>query len=142
MKKVCSLFLAVLFIASLTGCGSSSKNEITCTTEKDGVKVVATVRTDKDDKVTGVKMSTEMAASSKEELDTTYELMKMAEDEMNKNDGVKYSISKKDLKLIMTVDLDFNKASDEVKSELSMDDIDTTGAEFKKNAEAEGATCK
>ncbi len=142
MKKICSLFIAVLFIVSLTGCGSSSKNEITCTTEQDGTKVIATVRTDKDDKVTGVKMSTEMTASSKEELDTTYELMKLAEDEMNKNDGVKYSISKKDLKLIMTVDLDFNKASDEVKSELGMDDIDTTGAEFKKNAEAEGATCK
>lgn len=142
MKKVYGLVFAVLFLISITGCGSSAKNEITCTTKDEDAKIVATVKTDKNDKIVSVKMSTEMAASSKDELNATYELMKAGSEEMNKNEGVKYSISKKDLTLIMTVELDLNKATDEIKSTLGMDDIDTTGAEFRKNAEADGATCK
>lgn len=142
MKKVCSLFFAVLFLITITGCGSSSKNEITCTQKDEESNITVTARTDKDDKVTSVKMSVEMEASSKEELDATYELMKASADEMSKTDGVKYDVSKKDLKLIITTDVDLNKVSDEVKSELDLEDFNTTGAEFRKSAEEDGATCK
>lgn len=142
MKKVCSLFFAVLFLVTITGCGSSSKNEITCTQKDEESNITVTARTDKDDKVTSVKMSVEMEASSKEELDATYELMKASADEMSKADGVKYDVSKKDLKLIITTDVDLNKVSDEVKSELDLEDFNTTGAEFRKSAEEDGATCK
>lgn len=142
MKKVCSLFLVVLSLVIITGCGSSAKNEITCTQKEDDDKVSVTVRTDKDDKITSVKMSVEMKAPSKSELDSTYEIMKASSKEMNKVDGVKYNVSKKDLNLIIDTEVDFKKVSDEVKSELNIENFETTGAEFKKNAEADGATCK
>lgn len=142
MKKVCSLFLAVLSLVIITGCGSSAKNEITCTQKEDDDKVSVTVRTDKDDKIVSVKMSVEMKAPSKSELDSTYEIMKASSKEKNKVDGVKYNVSKKDLNLIIDTEVDFNKVSDEIKSELNIENFETTGAEFKKNAEADGAICK
>lgn len=142
MKKVYGLFLAILSLTVITGCGSK-KNEITCTSTQDDQKVVATVKTDKDDKITNVKMSTSMKASSKEELDSTYKLLNSSLDEMNKNEGAKVSLSKKDLTLTMTVQVDLTKISDDVKSSLGLgDEFNTTGAEFKKTATSNGATCK
>lgn len=142
MKKVCGLFLAILCLTVVTGCGSS-KNEITCTTKQDGQKVVVTVKTDKDDKITSLKMSNSMEAPSKEELDSTYKLLNATLDEINKNEGTKVSLSKKGLTLTMTAQVDLTKISDDVRSSLGIgDEFNTTGAEFKKSATSNGATCK
>lgn len=142
MKKVCGLFLAVIFLTSLTGCGKS-KNEITCTQKEDDMTVVATVQTDKDDKITNIKMSTSIKAPSKEELDSVYDSLNSSLDEMNKTEGAKVSISKKDLTFTMTVQADLTKLSSDAKDTLGIgDEFDTTGTEFKKNAIENGATCK
>ena len=69
-------------------------------------------------------------------------MMKTSADKMNKTDGVKYDVSKKNLNLIVVVEVDLNKVSDEIKSELNLDEFNTTGTEFRKSAEADGATCK
>lgn len=142
MKKVCGLLFAVLFLVTITGCGSSSKSEITCSQKEDDSNYSVTVKTDKNDKITFVKTSIEMPSETEEELNAMYEMMKASADEMSKNEGVKYDVSKKDLNLVMTIEVDLNKASDEIKKELSFDEFNTTGAEFKKSAEADGATCK
>ena len=142
MKKVCSLFFAVLFLVTITGCGSSSKSEITCSQKEDDSNYSVTVKTDKNDKITFVKTSIEMPSETEEELNTIYEMMKTSADKMNKTDGVKYDVSKKNLNLIVVVEVDLNKVSDEIKSELNLDEFNTTGTEFRKSAEADGATCK
>ena len=142
MKKLCSLFLAIVCLTVVTGCGSS-KNEITCTMTEDGQKVVATVRTDKDDKITNVKMSTSMEAPSKEELELAYGLLNVSVGAMNSANGVKASVSKKNLTLTMTIQVDLTKISDEDLDKLDFDFSNTaTGTEFKKNAIESGATCK
>lgn len=142
MKKVCSLLFAVLFLVTITGCGSSSKGEITCSQKEDDSNYSVTVKTDENDKITFVKTSIEMPSETEEELNAIYEMMKTSADEMSKNDGVKYEVLKKDLNLVITIEVDLNKASDEIKSELELDEFNTTGTEFRKSAETDGATCK
>lgn len=142
MKKVLGFLMVSLMAVCLTGCGNSSKNTITCTQTEDDEKTVVTATTDKNDKVVKVKMTTEVKAPSKEELESGYQIYKASAGLMSSAEGVKVDVAKKDLTLVLTVDIDLNKASKEVLSSFNLDEIDTTGTEFRKNAEEDGATCK
>ena len=88
-------------------------------------------------------MDTSITAPSKEELDSTYEILNSSVDEMNKIKGAKVNVSKKNLTLTMTIQADLKAISDEDLESLGIsEDFNVTGTEFKKNAEENGATCK
>lgn len=142
MKKMLGFVMVALMTVCLTGCGGSSKNVITCTQTEDDQKITIAATTDKDDKIVKIKMTMDMAASTKEELESSYQIMKLGSEQLNKTDGVKVDVDKKNLNLIMTVDVDLKKAPKDVLKSFNMDEIDSTGAEFKKSAEKNGATCK
>lgn len=142
MKKVMSLFVAVLTLILVTGCGSSKT--LTCTQTEDGqeIKVVAT--TNNDDKITKVKMEMTMTAETKEELDAGVAILELSKAAFNEKEGIKMDVKKSGLKATMTVEFDLTKVSKETLEELGFDEFsaDLTGAEFKKNSEENGATCK
>ena len=143
MKKLFGFMMVAIISICLTGCVHFN-NTITCTQIEDDEKMVVTVTTDKNDKIIGVKMTAEMTAPSKEELDEGYSYLKDEIDSMNKYAGVRGSIKKKGLTVSMTINLDLNKVSDETLEILDFDkeDLNVTGTEFRKIAEEDGATCK
>lgn len=143
MKKVMSLFVAVLALILVTGCGNNGKT-ITCSQDVMGQEMTIAATTDKDDKVTKVKMEMSMKANSEEEAKAAVASLELGKAAYEGKEGIKVNVSRKGVKAIMTIEADLTKASKEDLEELDMaiEDADLTGANFKKNAEDEGATCK
>lgn len=144
MKKIMSLFVAVLALILVTGCGSS-KNTVTCTQDEDGMTVTVKATTDNNDKIKKVNMS--MTAEAENEADAkagaaSYETLKAA---YEGQDGMKIDVKRDGLKVTISFDIDLSKVSADALEKFNMSDMvgkDLTGAAFKKNAQDSGATCK
>ena len=149
MKGLKLLTIVVVGLLCLTGCGEKT---LTCTnTEEDnGVKMVQEAQmTFKDDQVTKVRMSIEATATDddiKEYWGSFISAMESQYEEVDE-EGVKLTLTndEKNYKFNMTVEVDVTKASEDALVEYDLEELaDTTATleEVKKEAEADGFTCK
>lgn len=149
MKGLKLLTIVVVGLLCLTGCGEKT---LTCTnTEEDsGVKMVQEAQmTFKDDQVTKVRMSIEATATDddiKEYWGSFISAMESQYEEVDE-EGVKLTLTndEKNYKFNMTVEVDVTKASEDALVEYDLEQLaDTTATleEVKKEAEADGFTCK
>lgn len=137
MKK---LFILVLVAFSLTACGSNA-NKVVCT-DTDGA--VITLASDKEDKVTSMKIE-EKTEVSKEEYDNSAESMKLFMDELSKVEGLSMSASHKGDTATMVLEFDFTKMSAEDVSDLGYDTVFGPNFDSKtaiQSFESDGFNCK
>lgn len=142
------LAVSVLFI---TGCGNSERT-LTCTNseEDSGIKMSQEVTmTFKDDTITYVKMSIDNEATDDTIIDNWDTFASILESQFaeSNEDGVKLSTNNDTNKHIFNVSLeiDLEKASDDALEEYGLDGITDASATYedtKKDAEADGFTCK
>lgn len=141
------LAVSVLFI---TGCGGEKTLTCTNSEEDSGIKMNQEVTmTFKDDKITYVKMSIDNEATDDTIIDNWDMFASMLDSQFEETDkdGVKLSTDNNADKHIYNVSLeiDVEKASDDALSEYGLDgiaDANATYEDTKKDAEADGFTCK
>ncbi len=141
------LAVSILFI---TGCGGEKTLTCTNSEEDSGIKMNQEVTmTFKDDKVTYVKMSIDNEATDDTIIDNWDMFASMLDSQFEETDkdGVKLSTDNNADKHIYNVSLeiDVEKASDDALSEYGLDgiaDANATYEDTKKDAEADGFTCK
>ena len=149
MKGLKLLTIVVVGLLCLTGCGEKT---LICTNaeEDSGVKMVQEAQmTFKDDQVTKVRMSIEATATDddiKEYWGSFISAMESQYEEVDE-EGVKLTLTndEKNYKFNMTVEVDVTKASEDALVEYDLEELaDTTATleEVKKEAEADGFTCK
>lgn len=149
MKELKLLIIVVVGLLCLTGCGEKT---LICTNaeEDSGVKMVQEAQmTFKDDQVTKVRMSIEATATDddiKEYWGSFISAMESQYEEVDE-EGVKLTLTndEKNYKFNMTVEVDVTKASEDALVEYDLEELaDTTATleEVKKEAEADGFTCK
>ncbi len=153
MKKIRIVFLCLLFIVLITGCGAKEKEQklVCTTTEKDdGVNIEETISmTYKNDKLKHMTMevSTTITDSS---VKKAWEEFKKNMDENNKEfskDGVslKIKVNDQNYEYSTILDVDVENASEEALKEQGLDDLknDTsTLKDSKEAAEKDGAVCE
>ena len=142
------LAVSVLLI---TGCGNSEKT-LTCTNseEDSGLKMSQEITmTFKDDKINYLKMSIDNEATDDTIIDNWDMFASMMESqfEASDEDGVKLSTDNDSTNHIYNVSLeiDLEKASEDALKEYNLDGITDANATYedtKKEAEADGFTCK
>ena len=141
------LAVSILFI---TGCGGEKTLTCTNSEEDSGIKMNQEVTmTFKDDKVSYVKMSIDNEATDDTIIDNWDMFASMLDSQFEETDkdGVKLSTDNNADKHIYNVSLeiDVEKASDDALSEYGLDgiaDANATYEDTKKDAEADGFTCK
>lgn len=141
------LVVSILFI---TGCGGEKTLTCTNSEEDSGIKMNQEVTmTFKDDKVSYVKMSIDNEATDDTIIDNWDMFASMLDSQFEETDkdGVKLSTDNNADKHIYNVSLeiDVEKASDDALSEYGLDgiaDANATYEDTKKDAEADGFTCK
>ena len=141
------LVVSILFI---TGCGGEKTLTCTNSEEDSGIKMNQEVTmTFKDDKVSYVKMSIDNEATDDTIIDNWDMFASMLDSQFEETDkdGVKLSTDNNADKHIYNVSLeiDVEKASDDALSEYGLDgiaDANATYEDTKKEAEADGFTCK
>lgn len=141
------LAVSILFI---TGCGGEKTLTCTNSEEDSGIKMNQKVTmTFKDDKVSYVKMSIDNEATDDTIIDNWDMFASMLDSQFEETDkdGVKLSTDNNADKHIYNVSLeiDVEKASDDALSEYGLDgiaDANATYEDTKKDAEADGFTCK
>ena len=141
------LAVSVLF---MTGCGGEKTLTCTNSEESSGIKMNQEVTmTFKDDKVTYVKMSIDNEATDDTIIDNWDMFVSMLDSqfEETEKDGVRLKTNNNADKHIYNVSLEINveKASDDALSEYGLDGIADEKATYedtKKEAEADGFTCK
>ena len=147
VKLFAILAVSVLF---MTGCGGEKTLTCTNSEEDSGIKMNQEVTmTFKDDKVTYVKMSIDNEATDDTIIDNWDMFASMLDSQFEETDkdGVKLSTDNNADKHIYNVSLeiDVEKASDDALSEYGLDgiaDANATYEDTKKDAEADGFTCK
>ncbi len=154
MKKISMIFLSLLVIVLITGCGKSDGKEqkLVCTTvqNEDGMDFEQVISmTYKNDKLKylEIEVNTKITDSTIKE---NWEAFKKSMDEENKEfnkDGVSLKTEKNDknyeYKVILNVDVE--NASEEALNEQGFSDLkdDTSTLEdSKKEAEKDGAVCE
>lgn len=141
------LAVSILFI---TGCGGEKTLTCTNSEEDSGIKMNQEITmTFKDDKVSYVKMSIDNEATDDTIIDNWDMFVSMLDTQFEETDkdGVKLSTDNNVDKHIYNVSLeiDVEKASDDALSEYGLDgiaDANATYEDTKKDAEADGFTCK
>ena len=141
------LVVSVLF---MTGCGGEKTLTCTNSEEDSGIKMNQEVTmTFKDDKVTYVKMSIDNEATDDTIIDNWDMFASMLDSQFEETDkdGVSLKTNNNKDKHIYNVSLeiDVEKASDDALSEYGLDgiaDANATYEDTKKDAEADGFTCK
>ena len=141
------LAVSILFI---TGCGGEKTLTCTNSEEDSGIKMNQEVTmTFKDDKVTYVKMSIDNEATDDTIIDNWDMFASMLDSQFEETDkdGVSLKTNNNKDKHIYNVSLeiDVEKASDDALSEYGLDgiaDANATYEDTKKDAEADGFTCK
>ena len=141
------LVVSILFI---TGCGGEKTLTCTNSEEDSGIKMNQEVTmTFKDDKVSYVKMSIDNEATDDTIIDNWDMFASMLDSQFEETDkdGVKLSTDNNTDKHIYNVSLeiDVEKASDDALAEYGLDgiaDANATYEDTKKDAEADGFTCK
>lgn len=151
MVRVVKLFgILAVSILFITGCGGEKTLTCTNSEESSGIKMNQEVTmTFKDDKVSYVKMSIDNEATDDTIIDNwdIFASMLDSQFEETDKDGVKLSTDNNTDKHIYNVSLeiDVEKASDDALSEYGLDgiaDANATYEDTKKDAEADGFTCK
>ena len=141
------LAVSILFI---TGCGGEKTLTCTNSEEDSGIKMKQEITmTFKDDKVSYVKMSIDNEATDDTIIDNWDMFASMLDSQFEETDkdGVKLKTNNNADKHIYNVSLEINveKASDDALSEYGLDgiaDANATYEDTKKDAEADGFTCK
>ena len=141
------LVVSILFI---TGCGGEKTLTCTNSEEDSGIKMNQEITmTFKDDKVTYVKMSIDNEATDDTIIDNWDMFASMLDSQFEETDkdGVSLKTNNNKDKHIYNVSLeiDLTKASDDALSEYGLDgiaDANATYEDTKKDAEADGFTCK
>ena len=141
------LAVSMLFI---TGCGGEKTLTCTNSEEDSGIKMNQEVTmTFKDDKVSYVKMSIDNEATDDTIIDNWDMFASMLDSQFEETDkdGVSLKTNNNKDKHIYNVSLEINveKASDDALSEYGLDgiaDANATYEDTKKDAEADGFTCK
>ena len=147
VKLFAILAVSVLF---MTGCGGEKTLTCTNSEESSGIKMNQEVTmTFKDDKVTYVKMSIDNEATDDTIIDNWDMFASMLDSQFEETDkdGVSLKTNNNKDKHIYNVSLEINveKASDDALSEYGLDGIADEKATYedtKKEAEADGFTCK
>ena len=147
VKLFAILAVSVLF---MTGCGGEKTLTCTNSEESSGIKMNQEVTmTFKDDKVTYVKMSIDNEATDDTIIDNWDMFASMLDSQFEETDkdGVSLKTNNNKDKHIYNVSLeiDVEKASDDALSEYGLDgiaDANATYEDTKKDAEADGFTCK
>ena len=141
------LAVSILFI---TGCGGEKTLTCTNSEEDSGIKMKQEITmTFKDDKVSYVKMSIDNEATDDTIIDNWDMFVSMLDSQFEETDkdGVRLKTNNNADKHIYNVSLEINveKASDDALSEYGLDgiaDANATYEDTKKEAEADGFTCK
>lgn len=141
------LAVSILFI---TGCGGEKTLTCTNSEEDSGIKMKQEITmTFKDDKVSYVKMSIDNEATDDTIIDNWDMFVSMLDSQFEETDkdGVRLKTNNNADKHIYNVSLEINveKASDDALSEYGLDgiaDANATYEDTKKDAEADGFTCK
>lgn len=151
MVRVVKLF-AILAgsLLLMTGCGGEKTLTCTNSEENSGMKMDQEVTmTFKDDKVTYVKMSIDNEATDDTIIDNWDMFVSMLDSqfEETEKDGVslKTNNNKDKHTYNVSLEIDLTKASDDALAEYGLDDIADEKATYedtKKEAEADGFTCK
>ncbi len=154
MKKVSIVFLSLLIIVLMTGCGIAKDKEKTlvCTTteSEDGINVDEVISmTYKNDKLSYMKIEVNTKVTDTD-VQSNWDAFKKSMDEQNKEfdkDGISLKVEKNDknyeYKIILGVDV--QNATEEALEEQGFDglkDDDSTLEETKKEAEEAGAVCE
>ncbi len=134
----------------MTGCGGEKTLTCTNSEENSGMKMDQEVTmTFKDDKVTYVKMSIDNEATDDTIIDNWDMFVSMLDSqfEETEKDGVslKTNNNKDKHTYNVSLEIDLTKASDDALAEYGLDDIADEKATYedtKKEAEADGFTCK
>ena len=134
----------------MTGCGGEKTLTCTNSEENSGMKMDQEVTmTFKDDKVTYVKMSIDNEATDDTIIDNwdMFASMLDSQFEETEKDGVslKTNNNKDKHTYNVSLEIDLTKASDDALAEYGLDDIADEKATYedtKKEAEADGFTCK
>ena len=145
MKKYFSLFLVIITMTLLSGCGFAKTLECEKSYNENGIDQVKKVKAwYKDDALVKVKLDTTVdltgkdesyVSSYKEALDTTYK------DYFNKT-GIK-ALSKVDSsKVYLKVVFDLEEISDKDKQTLGIDSFSKTLEDAEKDYVSDGYTCK
>ena len=141
------LAVSILFI---TGCGGEKTLTCTNSEEDSGIKMKQEITmTFKDDKVSYVKMSIDNEATDDTIIDNWDMFVSMLDSQFEETDkdGVRLKTNNNADKHIYNVSLEINveKASGDALSEYGLDgiaDANATYEDTKKDAEADGFTCK
>lgn len=151
MKKIKLLVLGALILLCFTGCGSSKTLECSKSEDAEGMKTTMTYTMKfKSDKVNYLKMGMDFEATTEEVKEYWSYSIGMVDSmfsEYEEKDGLKID-SKNDednYKYTFSMELDLDKLTDEDLEELELDDVadsSSTYDEVKKDAEADGFTCK
>ena len=151
MVRVVKLFgILAVSILFITGCGGEKKLTCTNSEEDSGIKMKQEITmTFKEDKVSYVKMSIDNEATDDTIIDNWDMFVSMLDSQFEETDkdGVKLKTNNNADKHIYNVSLEINveKASDDTLSEYGLDgiaDANATYEDTKKDAEADGFTCK
>lgn len=138
MKKYLIALVALLVVA--TGCGNNKK--LTCTMEEDGSKeeMIMTYKKDELVKIEGVSTIVSDVEVSKDEV-AMYEGFACGMIQgMSEHIDCKVDAKGKEIKI--TISMDIEKMSDEELAELGYTKEGSSYEEMKKDAEADGYTCK
>ena len=141
------LVVSVLFI---TGCGGEKTLTCTNSEEDSGIKMNQEVTmTFKDDKVSYVKMSIDNEATDDTIIDNWDMFASMLDSQFEETDkdgvSLKTNNNKDKHTYNVSLEIDLTKASDDALSEYGLDGIADEKATYedtKKDAEADGFTCK
>ena len=140
MKKYLIALVALLVV--VTGCGNTKK--LTCTMTEDGENAKAVMEFDKEDKLT--KMTMTMSQDFEQEL--TKEEVELYQGVMSaacasypdEYADCEVKVDKKKMEIIVSYDV--SKMTDEQIEEMGIDKTTMSYDEMKKDAEADGFTCK
>ena len=139
MKKIILGAALLLTLLLFTGCGN--ENKLYCFRSEDEGRVAINAKFDKDDKITNIKLTMSYDYDTEEDANTTYDMLKEAYDEGNK-DGAKLSIKKTGKTVSLIVDIDLSKATEEMLEEYDLEDYKNyTKTEFKEEFEDSEFSC-
>lgn len=146
MKKFLGVFIAVVMLGAVTGCGDTKT--LKCTMEEssdDSLKTSQVIEaTFKKDTVTKITMTTQVKVS--DEYASYLSLMKSSLEsefeEYQDQKGITVAIDAKDNTLSAKITADLDKMDEETKEELDMVDNTASYDEVKQSMEEEGYTCK
>ncbi len=129
-----------ILLVGMTGCGSSSKEELKCTM-KDENRTETVIGVFEKDKLTKMTQETIATYETAEDLDEDYAMAQFTVGMSNAMDGVEGTINKKDLTLTTKITFDLSKMSSETINDM-FEKESMSKEDFQSELKEEGYTCK